>query len=85
MAAALETLRAASAANPDSDGFAQGQLTNEMYRRTAELKASVSAAFLRLLCRAGSAWPVQYALAASQRPTAACCANSPLSTSHSVG
>lgn len=49
MAVALEALRAASAANPDSDGFAQGQLTNEMYRRTAELKASVSAAFLRLL------------------------------------
>lgn len=36
MAAALARLRAAAAA-ADS-GFAQGQLVNEMYRRTAELK-----------------------------------------------
>ena len=37
MAGALARLRAAAAAAADS-GFAQGQLVNEMYRRTAELK-----------------------------------------------
>jgi hypothetical protein len=45
MAGALAGLRAAAAA-ADS-GFAQGQLVNEMYRRTAELKARC---FLLLCC-----------------------------------
>lgn len=36
MAGALARLRAAATA--DDSGFAQGQLVNEMYRRTAELK-----------------------------------------------